>query len=297
MIFHATLSYRQLRYLWISLALVACAAAVFVTQSGGTIARGDTWQGYTLGTIAALLMIWLALLGIRKRKYASPLGSVQGWTSAHIYLGLAVVAIATLHCAGRFHDNIHTYAYVLMCAVVLTGIVGIVCYLSIPGLLMDNRGTRSRADLFAELFELDKQARNLSHDCDAEIAAVVQSSIERTVVGGGVWAQLMGLDRSFFEDPDRKSARRSTGLRRNVNQDAVLAYVSSRLPGAYRQSEAAALQQLVVTLSRRQSVLRRVRRDVQLQGWLKIWLYAHIPLTVAALGTLFVHILTTFLDG
>src|ERR1700722_694845 len=66
-IFHATLSYRQLRYLWIGFALVACAAAIFVTQSASTVARGDTWQGYTLGTIAALLMVWLALLGIRKR--------------------------------------------------------------------------------------------------------------------------------------------------------------------------------------------------------------------------------------
>jgi hypothetical protein len=296
-IFHDTLTYRQLRYLWFGLALTACAAAVFITQSGSTIARGDTWQGYTLGTVAASLMVWLALLGIRKRSYRSPLGSVQGWTSAHIYLGLAVVAIATLHCGGRFHANIHTYAYILMCAVVVTGIIGVGCYLSIPRQLMDNRGMNTRATLFAELFELDRQARDLSHECDAETAAVVQSSIERTVVGGGVLAQLMGVDRSLLEDPQLKSATESSGVRRNANQEAVLAYVSNRLPRAYRQSEAAALQQLVVTLSRRQSVLRRIRRDVQLQGWLKIWLYAHIPLSVAALGTLFVHVLTTFLDG
>ncbi len=295
MIFHATLTYQRLRYLWIALALTGWGAAIFVTQSGRTVARGDTWQGYTLGTAAALLMVWLALLGIRTRRYRSPLGSVQGWTSAHIYLGLAVVAMATLHCAGRFHANVHTYAYVLMCAVVVTGIVGVACYLSIPRRLMDNRAADSRAGMFAELFELDKQARSLAHDCDAETALVVQSSIERTVVGGGVSTQLFGVDRSLFEDPALKSAGRTQGLRRNVNQEAVLAYVSNRLPRAYRQTEAAALQQLIVTLSRRQSVLRRIRRDVQLQGWLKIWLYAHIPLTVAALGTLFVHILTTFL--
>jgi hypothetical protein len=240
-------------------------------------------------------MVWLALLGIRKRRYRSSLGSVQGWTSAHIYLGVAVIAIATLHCAGRFHANVHTYAYVLMCAVVVTGIIGIACYLSIPRQLMDNRATDSRAGMFAELFELDKQARDLAQSCDAETASVVQSSIERTVVGGGVLTQILGVDRSFFEDPVLKSAGRTRGLRRNVNQEAVLAYVSNRLPRAYRQTEAAALQQLIVILSRRQSVLRRIRRDVQLQGWLKIWLYAHVPLTMAALGTLFVHILTTFL--
>jgi len=47
--------------------------------------------------------------------------------------------------------------------------------------------------------------------------------------------------------------------------------------------------------SRRQAVLRRIRRDIQMQGWLRIWLYGHVPLTFAALVGLIVHILTTFL--
>src|SRR5580692_6790268 len=218
MIFQATLAFQRFRYLWIALALVAISSLLFATQTGSMQARGDTWQGYTLGTAAALAMVWLTFLGIRKRTYRSTLGTVQGWTSAHIYIGLAVVAMATLHCAGQFHANIHTYAYVLMCAVVATGVVGVVGYLSIPRRLMDNRGISSRAELFSELFELDRRARDLAIRCDADTGATVRSSIERTVVGGGFGVQLCGIDRSLFEQ-----SATGGGLKPNRDQAAVLA--------------------------------------------------------------------------
>jgi hypothetical protein len=42
-------------------------------------------------------------------------------------------------------------------------------------------------------------------------------------------------------------------------------------------------------------VLRRLRSDIRLQGWLKAWLYLHVPLTVGTLAALVVHILSTFI--
>jgi hypothetical protein len=48
-------------------------------------------------------------------------------------------------------------------------------------------------------------------------------------------------------------------------------------------------------LSRRQAVLRRIRTDIRLQAWLQIWLFVHIPFTVALLGALAVHIVTTYI--
>ena len=111
MMHQGVLRYGGWRYLWWGLGLTAASALLYATQGGDRPARGDTWQGYTLGTLAALLVLWLTMLGIRKRRYASGLGSVQGWTSAHIYFGLAVVIIATLHCAAEFHWNVHTFAY------------------------------------------------------------------------------------------------------------------------------------------------------------------------------------------
>jgi hypothetical protein len=292
--YQGVLRYAGLRYLWWGLGLCAVSIALYATQGGTYPPRGDTWQGYTLGTLAAMLVLWLTLLGIRKRRYASGLGTVQGWTSAHIYFGIALIAIATLHCAGQFHWNVHTLAYALMCAVVLSGVVGVLAYLNYPRQLSVNREGGSRSTLFAELFELDKQGREVGQLCDPRIAAAVKSSIERTTIGGGVIAQIFAIDRSSYEPADG-GAQRGGEFTRNADQRAVIDLVAGRVPRADRPSEAAHLQELVVLLCRRQTVLRRIRRDVQLQGWLKIWLYVHVPLTIATLGALIVHVLTSFM--
>src|SRR5690606_30797663 len=83
--------------------------------------NGGTWQGYTLGTIGALLIGWLLWLGVRKRRYAKGSGTVQGWVSAHVYLGSALLVVATLHAGFQLGWNIHSLAYLLMVAVILSG--------------------------------------------------------------------------------------------------------------------------------------------------------------------------------
>ena len=95
MIHEGALLYRGARYLWVSLGLILACVILYSTQRGPRPAGGGTWQGYVLGTVGALLILWLAWLGIRKRRYASTVGSVAGWTSAHVYLGLSLIAIAT----------------------------------------------------------------------------------------------------------------------------------------------------------------------------------------------------------
>jgi hypothetical protein len=289
------LRYAGARYLWWSLGLIAAAFALYATQGGAHPARGDTWQGYTLGTLAALVVVWLALLGIRKRRYASGLGSVQGWTSAHIYLGISVLVIATLHCAAQFHWNVHTAAYVLMFAVILSGVFGVLGYLNYPRQLSANREGGSRSQLFAELFDLDREGRELAQKCDPRVCAAVKSGIERTTIGGGVVTQLLAIDRSLFEPGLADGQTGTLGLSGNRDQKAVIDYVASRVPRADKRTEPGNLQALVLLLCRRQAVLRRIRRDIQLQGWLKVWLYIHVPLTFAALAALIVHILSSFL--
>lgn len=294
MIHEGVLRYRRFRFLWIAIALMVVSTLIYVSQGGSPRARGDTWQGYTLGTVAALLILWLTSLGIRKRRYRSALGSVQGWTSAHIYLGLALVLVATLHCAAEFHLNVHTVSYVLMCIVVASGIMGLIAYNSLPRQQAAGRSGSSRGALFADLFKLDKEITNLAKACDPEVAAAVLSSVARTRLGGGVTAQLTGLDSSMFENPNNKALDGTSKLVRNTDQKAVLACVAARLPRGYRQSETEALEVLVVALARRQMVLRRIRRDIQLQGWLRLWLYVHIPLTIATVAALIAHILSEF---
>ena len=117
-------NYRNARYFWVATALSIASSLAYYWHQPINSPNGGTWLGYTLGTIGALLIVWLMLLGIRKRNYRSNLGTVQGWTSAHVYLGTALLIVATLHCGLQFGYNIHTFAYVLMVMVIFSGFFG-----------------------------------------------------------------------------------------------------------------------------------------------------------------------------
>jgi len=281
------LLYRGARYLWWSLGLMVGSCILYFTQGDTQPPNGGTWQGYVLGTIGALLIVWLTLLGVRKRSYSSTLGTVQGWTSAHVYLGFSLLVVATLHTGVQVGWNLHTLAYALMCIVIISGLFGLFTYMNHPQLISKNREGGARAELFAELFELDRAARGIASRCAAEVDIAVDSSIERTTLGGGIYSQLFSRDDSYFI--------RGEGVPvPNRDQQQVVDFVGQRLPRAAKGAEAANLQQLIVVLCRRQAVLRRIRRDVRLYGWLKIWLYFHVPLTIALLAALVLHILVTF---
>jgi hypothetical protein len=292
-IHQSLLRFRKARYLWWALGLSVISILLYLTPTGMSARSGSTWQGYVLGTAGALLILWLTLLGIRKRSYRSTLGSVQGWASAHVYLGTALIVVATLHCAFELGWNVHTLAYVLMCLVIITGMLGVGLYLAVPDMVRDNRAGGTRAELFGELYDLDARARQLAGGCNPEASLTARSSIERTVIGGGLLAQLAGRDQSWMllAQPGGSGAQ----LTANADQQAAIDHVSSWLPRAQKRSEVAALQDLVAVLCRRQMILRRIRRDVRLNGWLKVWLYLHVPLTLALIAALTVHIVLTFM--
>ena len=283
------LHFAQGRYLQVALALTLACITLYFTQRSEDIQppNGGTWQGYVLGTIGAMLIVWLSLLGIRKRRYHSTLGTVQGWTSAHVYLGTALLIIATLHCAFQFGWNIHTLAYVLMALVIVSGFYGIYAYLQYPRLAAQNRAGLSREALFAELNQLNNRGRELAQLCDAEVGNVIDGAIQRTVVGGGLLAQLSGRDRSQILYRGKEGGNKPQP---NPDQQAVIDFIVKRVPRARKSDEVDFLQQLLGVLSRRQVVLRRLRKDIRMQALLQLWLYVHVPMTIALLGALGAHI-------
>lgn len=287
------LGYKKARYAWLALLLALVSCVLYWTQRGPQPPNGGTWQGYVLGTLGALLIVWLTAIGVRKRRYRSALGSLQGWASAHVYLGVALLLVATLHCAAQFGWNVHTLAYGLMCLVIASGLCGLFVYLRFPRLLARNRADRARSDLFAELNELNESGRSISQLCDPDVRLVTDSAISRTAVGGGLVSQLAALDHS--QVLLRSAENRSTAApAANRDQRAAIDFVAGRIPRANRQGESERLQQLLAILCRRQIVLRQLRRDIQLQGWLQLWLYIHVPLTVALLVALALHIVAVF---
>ncbi len=82
MIAHSVLTLGNFRYLKLSALLTIASIAAYVWHRPPLAPNGGTWLGYTLGTVGALLIVWLVLFGLRKRDYRSRLGTVRGWLSA-----------------------------------------------------------------------------------------------------------------------------------------------------------------------------------------------------------------------
>lgn len=290
MIHEGILRFRGGRFLWWAVLLVVLSVVLYATQGGSQPANGGTWQGYILGTLGAFLIAWLAMLGIRKRSYSSTMGTVPAWTSAHVYLGTALLVVATLHSAGQLGWNVHSLSYLLMFIVIVSGFYGIYTYVNYPQAMTSNRSNASRAELFAELFELDNRGRELATRAPEDINMAVTSAIERTAIGGGIYAQLLGQDRSLFVPPSSSGETAS-----NRDQQPVIALIAKRIPRASKVAEAEMLEELLEVFCRRQAVLRRIALDIRLRGRIRAWLLIHVPLTVALLVALVVHIVTTFI--
>ena len=297
---HASiLTHARSRYLWIALGLCLISIVLYIWHDPGVAPNGGTWLGYTLGTVAALLIVWLMLFGIRKRSYSTKMGTTLGWLSGHVYLGTALILIALLHCGFQFGWNLHTLTLVLMLIVIFSGFFGVYTYLRYPTLMTRNRENATRDAMLDEIAEIDQNALALADGIAPEIHAVVLRSIENTKLGGGVWTQLRARDGSDIAIAKIKVAIEQRGTQLGVAPPSlqagqtILAMVDFLAGGADdKQSEA--LRKLIDMLSRKRNLATRVARDIQYQAIMEIWLYIHVPLSVTLLGALTGHIISVF---
>lgn len=274
-------------WFWVALLLSILSVVAYAWHDVPQPPGGGTWLGYTLGTVGALLILWLLYLGRRKRDYHSRLGTVQGWTSAHVYLGTSLIVVATLHAGFQFGLNVHTLAYVLTMLVIVSGFFGVWAYLHYPQLLSENSGGKTRSELFREVAELDRQLLRHAAELGSELETAVVSAVERTQVGGGLLAQLGARDDSTVMLPGR-------GLQGNRDQRRILDLVVEQISETSHRQRGALLREVSNLFGARSRLLRRIRRDIQIQGLLRIWLYVHVPLAFACLAALIVHVIVVF---
>lgn len=265
------------RFRWLKVALWSCVAAgaAYLWHEPALKPYGGTWLGYTLGTVGALLIVWLSWFGVRKRRYASRAGTVQGWLSAHVYLGTALLVVATLHTGFELGWNLHTLAYVLTVATVASGFYGVYIYLSVPGLMTANRGDETLDAMLLKVADLDGEIREKALSLPDQILTVVNASLDGTRLGGSFLRVLTGRDRAC---PTAAAVRE-------------LPEIGKRLSG-----DLAKLNHEVYTLLlQKNEILARARRDLRFKARLDLWLYFHVPLAVALLAALSAHVISVFL--
>lgn len=269
------LGYRNFRWAWRAGAFCLLAIAGYLLMDAEPRPNGGSAYGYAAGTIAALLVLWLTLLGLRKRAITPGNWSLKAWVSAHVYLGLAVLVAATLHSGFQFGWNIHTLAYALMVLVVVSGLFGITVYAILPRHLSRNRGETTQKQMLETLKALDRQINEAAQPLSEAQARVVRMSLDGSPVGGGLWRRLSG-------------GNGGCGNRR----------VLSRLKGLRRQASDAELQMLdrmEELLQRKAAALSQIRRHLQIRAWLSVWLAVHVPATIALIAAITAHVLSVFI--
>src|SRR6516225_8391373 len=186
------LIYARFRYLKIACAAAVVSIVLYLVDSPYPSRYGGSWVGYTLGSAGAFLILWLMWFGYRKRSYLKNQGNLVAWLSAHVYLGLSLLVIATLHTGFHFGWNIHTLAYVLMCLVILSGAFGVLCYVRYPRLMTDNRRGTAMPQMLGRIAGLDDELRTAAIGVDNRTAVLVERAVGVTAIGGSLRQQLSG---------------------------------------------------------------------------------------------------------
>ena len=269
------LAYRSGRWLWISLASALLLVLHYLYYRSRTVAYGGSVEGLLYGVAGTGLIAILMYLGIRKRSYSSSSGTLQGWVSAHVYLGLLTLLIIPMHAGFRFGWDVHTLAYVLLVVVVLSGIVGIVLYLNIPSRLTKFEAGQQADKIDGEIGRLLVDMRALVKDKSDALVQLYKSEVAALQE-----ARLQGWSLLLRGQGSDLLALRSADLSNKV----------SSIPS----EDQAAFQILSQLLLKKAQLELNLMRQMRLRNTLQAWLYVHVPLSIALLVAVGLHLVMVF---
>ncbi len=273
-------------WLWVGIIISVIAIVAFFAHEPVQGRDGSTIVGYGLGGFSALIVLYLSWLGVKKRRFASSTGRRRNSVSAHVFLGLALIVTATLHTGFEFEWSVHTLGYVLLMIVILSGIWGITVYSGIPDKMGRNvsemiieKKRHDQSDLEQleeDVEDLDRKMGRALQFLPDQFRAPVQLSLEKTKIGGGLMSILSGS---------------SAGCASAKAYDQIREIFDN---GNWGEEERKRVSELVADMSRKRELAACLRRDGRYRALLSLWLWFHVPLTVALIVTLIIHVVLVF---
>lgn len=262
-------NYKRFVFLKWALLLTLISSFAYLIDQPKINANGGTWLGYTLGTIGALLIVWLMWFGVRKRQYANETGNLRGWVSAHIYLGLALSVVATLHTGFQIGWNIHSLAYVLTMATIGTGVWGLSFYLRYPTEMSNVLNRQSPEQIVGQIQTLDREAQKLLKNTTDMVTRIVNASLNQHIFS--------------TRGNQRKGTVKDCATEKAVH---YLQQEMTRIDG---------LSDIYGNQVQRLRALKQLRRYYHMRYWLELWLSFHVPLSFGLLAALIAHVLSVFI--
>jgi len=269
------LTYKKNRWLWFGVISAVLLSLSYPWYSNPTLPHGGTFMGLLYGVLGTILIVILMALGIRKRRLGSRLGTVQGWTSAHVYLGLLTLLIIPMHAGFRFHFDFHTLAFALLALVVLSGILGVVLYSLIPSRLTKYEETLQGDKIDQEINRILGQMRNVVRNKSDALVDIYKEELHQTAQRPhSGWRVLW--------------RRHGDGIISNKRKS--LSEGSAKVPLEGKE-DFLVLSGLIL---QKAQLEKNFFKQMRLKNALSVWLYVHVPLSVSMLFAIMIHLVSVF---
>jgi hypothetical protein len=278
-------------WLIFTIAAIAVGAAVYIPYARSTTAPGGgTAVGLVFGILALGLMIFAALLSVRKRFRVWRIGRARLWLKAHLWLGFLALPMVLFHAA--FHAR-GMLAFILMSLtfiVVLSGVYGAYLQHTLPSKMFREVPYETiydqipviRGQLAAEADILTKNVTDILAPARGPGATVVLSMLAIPELG----VEVAGFDHFYATEirpylvADRSSSR------------TMLLYDRTRSTQQfenYRKLFPQPAWEPIAAIEDVAEEKRQLDHQVRLHRILHSWLLVHLPLSAALLLLGFIH--------
>jgi len=251
-------------------AVIVCSTAFILNVTFADVRPSNIW-GLTYGTLAAILMVGVALLGVRRRmtKFAlkAGLGNAQTWLQFHLYAGALCMLLTFMHTGFRQPHGILTWwLWFLSIWVAVSGLLGVVLQKWIPRLLTSGLAIEVVYERIPELInEISDKVNALIETCAEPVKDFHQKNLALALVTprprliyciditGGIQARLKQFDylRGFLPAEEKEKLGK------------LEAFYKTKL---------------------------EIDAHYTLQRILRLWLYMHVPASLVLLILLGLHL-------
>jgi len=237
--------------------------------------NGATFVGLLYGVLGLLAILLLMYYGIRKRTYNTTFGTLKGWLSFHIYIGVLTLVIVPMHAGFKFGINVHSLSFLLMAIVVLSGLFGTYFYINFP-VKFTKYGKELLYDEFDdEINKFINQMYILSKKKSKFFVQKCEEAISYGVPKGQkAWQIIFNIG--------SKNATSESDYSTQINKDLH----------KIQESERDDYQRLAVLSLQKIELQNRFLAQMRIKNILEVWLYIHLPVSFAMLVALTIHIVS-----
>lgn len=275
--------------------LISAGAYIPYSIASAHAPSGGSTLGLLYGITGSALMLFAALLGLRKKFPIWRVGRAQTWMRGHLWLGLLTLPLILFHSGFHFGGTLSTTLMVLFLVVLASGIFGAVLQHSLPRAMME------RLPMETIYEEIASVRRQLIEEADAILAPVTGRNAEAKAAAAVTEAKSASAGEKAEADaaqpavaiPDESAAKLSAFYAREL-RPFLEKPKTWRHPLGDAQKAAGIFRQLRVFLAPAMHTMledladiceeeRQLTRQERMHRVLHGWLLLHIPLSYAVL--------------